>query len=176
VSNNNTKTNNQNRDTRVIAGIDRHFANVAKLTIGGTDYTPASLKAVFQTDSNSIDRVVSTRQAWRQAVVDEREAHVVTARVAKALKSYIIGLYGQNAVAVLGDFGLTPPKTATKPVKVKAKAADLAQATREARNTMGSQQKKKVKGTLPEEGTTTPKTKTGGGTPPKSTSGGGSAT
>jgi hypothetical protein len=52
-------------------------------------------------------------------------------------------------VAMLADFGFSPKKTVVKTVATKAEAATKAVATRQARHTMGSQEKKAVHGVLP---------------------------
>jgi hypothetical protein len=67
--------------------------------------------------------------------------------VRKDLKSYILGNYGQEAVDVLQDLGLPVPKPkAAKTAQAKADAVKNAKATREARHTMGRQQRKAVTG------------------------------
>jgi hypothetical protein len=49
----------------------------------------------------------------------------------------------------LADFGLTALKSGKAPVKVKAAAVDKSKATRAARHTMGSVQRKSVTGAAP---------------------------
>jgi hypothetical protein len=65
------------------------------------------------------------------------------------LRSALIAQYGKNANAILGDFGMNVPKTSgAKTVEAKATAAAKRTATRAARHTMGSEQKKNVTGNV----------------------------
>jgi hypothetical protein len=135
------------RDTSVMAGIDKHIT--ASITIDGTSYTPAELKARFQAQITGLD----ANDALRKSLTDGVQNAKVTVRdvgnLYYLLRATLIGQYGRNANAILNDFGMTTPKTfGPKTVAAKAVAAAKRQATRAARHTMGSVQKKEVTGNV----------------------------
>jgi hypothetical protein len=128
-------------------GVDKYFSSMKSILIGGTSYTPTSLKAVLQADDDASKSVDTTRAQLRQEVATHRAAKAKARSVRAALKKYILGSYGNVAVQMLGDFGMTVPRTTGHATaEVKAKAVTRALATREARHTMGSKQKLNVKG------------------------------
>jgi hypothetical protein len=133
----------------VQAGVQKDLASMAQIQLAGVVYTPSSLSAVFQADSDAIDASDTARAALKQAVGTGKTTHAKTAIVLAALRSFLLGYYGKQAVTVLGDFGINAPKsTATKTVATKAAAVVKGKATRAARGTTGSVQKQKVKGNL----------------------------
>ncbi len=136
-------------DAKAIQGTDRHLSTLTTLTFLGATYTPASLKAVFQTDIDAINAVEAAHTQWRQEVATQKTTRATTRAVRKALKSYLLGTFGPAAVGILQDFGFTPPKPpGKKTVASKSEALVKAAATREARHTMGKTQKKSVKGNV----------------------------
>jgi hypothetical protein len=136
-------------DAKMIAGIAKNLASMATVTLAGQPYTPAQLTAIYQADSAAMDATDTAHATWLQRVADERATHAITAKATRALRSFLIGYYGDEAVAILGDFGLTAPKSnATTNVATKALAAAKGKATREARGTTGSVKKKAVTGNL----------------------------
>jgi hypothetical protein len=136
-------------DAKMIAGIAKNLASMATVTLNGQPYSPAQLSATYQADSAAVDATDTAHATWLQRVADEQATHATTAKVTRALRSFLLGYYGEQAVAILGDFGLTAPKsTATTNVATKALAAAKSKATRAARGTTGSVQKKAVIGNL----------------------------
>jgi hypothetical protein len=144
-----TKLTLEARNTKVLTGIEKHLSGNKKLTIGGTEYTPKTLAAVYESDTGAMNNVASTKKAFEQAVADERATHAATAEVHVSLKSFILGFFGTKSLTVLGDFGFSAPKSkGNKTVAVKAAAIEQATATRAARHTMGPKEKKKIKGVV----------------------------
>ena len=136
-------------DAKMIAGIGKNLAAMATVTLNGQPYTLAQLLAVYQADSAAIDATDTAHATWLQRVADEQATHAITAKVTRALRSFLLGYYGDEAVAILGDFGLTAPKsTATTNVATKALAAAKSKATRAARGTVGSVKKLGTKGNV----------------------------
>jgi hypothetical protein len=132
-----------------MAGIDKNLASMATVTLAGQPYTPAALKAVYQADSAAIDATDTANATYHQKVADEKVIHASTAKVTRALRSFVLGYYGEQAVAVLGDFDLTAPKsTATASVATKALAAAKSKATKAARGTTTSAKKKAIVGNV----------------------------
>jgi hypothetical protein len=69
--------------------------------------------------------------------------------VVQAYRSWVVATYG-NAPSTLADYDVTPRKVPTPlTAEQQVAKAQKAAATRKARNTMGSKQKKSVKGTVP---------------------------
>ncbi len=136
-------------DAKMIAGIAKNLASMATVTLNAQQYSLAQLTAIYQADSAAIDATDTAHATWQQKVADEQATHAITAKVTRALRSFLLGYYGDAAVAILGDFGLNAPKsTATTNVATKALAAAKGKATRAARGTTGSVQKKAVTGNL----------------------------
>jgi hypothetical protein len=168
------KPTNKDLNTKAMKGVDKHLASLTSIMIGGTAYTNLTLKAVFQADIDATNAADSARTQWRDLVVKAKAARTLAVRARLALKSYLVGLYGKNAVGILEDFGFSPPKSpGKKTAKAKAGAVDKSAATRAARHTMGKSQKKSVKGAVnpasppPPAGSTpiTAPPAAGGGTP-----------
>jgi hypothetical protein len=151
------RTNNLNKTTaqalsqKAIEGVDKHFAKGKTMTIAGTDYTPATLKAVLQADIDAT-KVVEASQAQlkeQQATAAAAQAKASTMR--KELKAHVLSTYGAQAVAMLGDFGMQAPKApGPKTTAAKAKAAAQAVATRKARNPYTKAEKMAIKGIVAE--------------------------
>jgi hypothetical protein len=168
------KPTSKDLDTKAMKGVDKHLASLTTIMIDGTAYTGPTFKAVFQADIDAINAADAAWTQWKDLLVTAKATRATAARARLALKSYLVGLYGPNAVGILEDFGITPPKTpGMKTAKVKADAVDKSAATRVARHTMGKNQKKSVKGTVtaappPAPAGSTPITAppaAGGGTP-----------
>lgn len=133
--------------TKAMRGVDKYFAGLTSLSLMGASFTQASLKAVFQADIDATNTAEAGHTQWRQQVATQKATRAKTRAVRKALKNYLLGAYGADAVAVLEDFGFSPPKSpGRKTVKAKAAGIAKAEATRQARHTMGKKQKKLVKG------------------------------
>lgn len=150
LPNSNNKPTTKDRNSKAMTGIDKHLADAKSIRVGGVDHTPTTLKAVFQADIDATNVADAARTHWKQLVQSAKVTHKTAARTRQALKTYLVGSYGPDAVAILEDFGFQPPKP-TGPKTVKAKAASVARAasTRTARHTMGPKQKKAIKGTAP---------------------------
>ena len=130
----------------LIAGANKHLANVTQVIVAGGSFTPAQVTSKLQSIVNLRDDV-ETAQAVSAAKVATEKAELPSLRTFMgAFVTFVKAAYGSSP-DVLADFGMRPNKVRT-PLTVEQKAAATAKrkATREARNTMGSQQKKAVKG------------------------------
>jgi hypothetical protein len=135
------------RNTSVAAGIDKRITG--NTTIGGVVYTPAALKAVFVDANAAIDNADALHTQWQDQVIATRAAAKKANTVFLLLRSYLVGQYGDNAKAILNDFGMESPKAkGAKTVAAKAVGVQKRDATRAVRHTMGKVQKKSVKGTV----------------------------
>ena len=142
----NNKATLLTQNAKISAGITKNLAAMATITLNGTPYTPAQLIAIYTADSAAITATEAAHKALAQCVLNESSTHAVTAKVTSALRSFLIGYYGAEAVAIIGDFGLTAPKSAATSVATKALAAAKATATKKARGVRGSVQKLDVTG------------------------------
>ena len=137
----------KNRDTSVMKGIDKHLTT--NFTIAGTTYTPAELKALFQSEITAIEASDALRKSLTDSVQNVKTVGATVKEAYLLLRGGLITLYGRKANAVLNDFGMQIPK-ASGPQTVEAKALAKAKsaATRVARHTLGSAQKKAVTGNV----------------------------
>jgi hypothetical protein len=142
---------------KVSEGVDKHFAKVKNLTLAGVTYTPATLKATFAAETDAHNALDQSRAQLKEQVATARAAQAKASAARKGLKAYVLGNYGAQAVNVLADFGMTPPKTpGPKTSLAKAQAAARAKATRKARHTMGKRERLAIQAdpvTLVAEGT-----------------------
>jgi hypothetical protein len=147
-----SKKNGKNTDAalaqQLIAGTNKHLANLATLMFGSATFTPAQI-------ATSLQRLATLRADVTAAQATTKAKLAAEAAEAPALRSLMIAFGSFVKVTfsqspdVLADFGLHPKK-APAPLTVVKKAAAAAKrkATREARHTMGARQKKAVKGTV----------------------------
>ncbi len=123
-----TKENKPTRkdlDQKVMEGVDAHLSSAATLTINGEQFTPATLKAVFQSDIDAMGKTDATRAQLKAEVQVAKAARQRATVVRKALKAFLIGQFGPGAVQLLDDFGFQAPK-ASGPRTAKRKAAATA--------------------------------------------------
>lgn len=139
------RTKTQARDAQVIVGVQKHLQNVSSLPLGGTTYTPVDLVKLVQSRIDSANTTSTTKANWHSTVVADKTLNAQLTPVIRALRQYVINVYGASS-PVLADFGFAPPKKATRTPEQKAASAAKAAATRKARHTMGPKQKKNVKG------------------------------
>jgi len=128
------KTTAKDLDLTAIAGIKKYLSNVPKLTLGGTDYTPATLQAALQAEVDAITVVDGLRSQWMQQVADTAKVRVNARALRALIKKYILTTYGAEALQMLGDFGMKAPKNiGPRTVAAKAEAHKKATATRKAK-------------------------------------------
>jgi hypothetical protein len=128
--------------TSVQAGIDKRLA--AGVTLGGVTYTAATLKAVFALAITTVTAAEALHKQWTDAVAAAHSAEATANAVYELLRNYVISQYGKTANAVLGDFGMSVPKTAgPKTVAAKAAGAAKSAVTRKIHSST-----KKVSGTM----------------------------
>jgi hypothetical protein len=119
------------------------------ITLNGTAYTPAALKALFRSQITVIDANQALRKQLADGVANAKTLAKTVDNMFQLLRSALIGQYGKNAHALLNDYGMAVPKTpGAKTVDAKATAQAKRTATRAARHTMGAVQKKAVKGNV----------------------------
>jgi hypothetical protein len=132
-------------DSLLVAGIQKHLAG-ASVILNGTTYTGAELVKALQSRIDAVNTTLATQATWRAAVKAESTQLLQSLSLVNALRKAIYTMFSD--IAMLADFGLTPHKTPELTPAERIAATAKAKATRAARHTMGSQQKKAVKGTV----------------------------
>jgi hypothetical protein len=132
---------------QLIAGTAKHLASATTVMLAGGSYTPAQITTKLQ-QVVSLRADVDTAKASTQAKLAAEKANMPALRTLMgALVTYVKASYG-NAPDVLADFGVHPKTRAPLTVEAQAAAAAKRKATRTARSTMGSKQKKGIKGAV----------------------------
>jgi hypothetical protein len=134
-------------NAKTIQGIDEYFSKIKHITLDGTVYTVAELKALFQRNTNALNAAEAGHVKLKQLVKAQRESNAATMRVRRALRNYLLAQYGPEALHVLADFGFVRQR-ATPTVETKSLAVIKMLATRDARHTLGKRQRAKIKGEL----------------------------
>ena len=132
---------------QLIAGTNKHLANTAQVMVAGQSLSPAQVTGKLQT-LVTLRSDVNAARASTKAKVAVEKADMPSLRIfMDAFVTFVKAAYG-NQPDVLADFGVHPKARAPLTVEAKAAAAAKRDATRKARHTMGSRQKKDVKGAV----------------------------
>ena len=144
-----SKTSKASLVKQLIAGANKRFPNASGvLTFGGATHTVTALTQLLQSYVDLREAVIASQAATNAKVASERAQTPSLLAVIDEFVAYVRVTFG-NQPEALADFGLAPPK-ARAPQTAEKKAAAVAKraATRKARGTMGSVQKKGVKGAV----------------------------
>jgi hypothetical protein len=141
-------------DQKILEGIATSLPK-GPLYLGSKTYTPTSLSAFVQRRIDLANSVEKAKAAWLEAIRSYKTHHAETRVVVDDLRHLVIGAYGVTSPK-LADFGFAPPKRYTLTQEQKALAVERRNATRKARKTMGSRQKKAITGEVPEPPTELP--------------------
>jgi len=159
MTNKNTKASLEQRIRGLIAGTQKHAPN-GSLTLGSATYTTPALVQLLTSLGDALDAVDAAKASWEEALKNEVDLQAKVEPVIRDYEAWVAVTFG-GSPSTLADYGVTPRKVPTPlTAEQKASAAAKRKATRQARNTMGSQQKKKVKGTVPTTAPVTPPTAT----------------
>jgi len=140
------RTSQETANQKLIDGFTKHSATLATLVIGGTSYKTADVITVVQGLVNSAKAVVTSRATWQAAVSADKAERSKQKTFMSGVRQSLLVAFG-GSIDVLADFGLAPHKARTAPTpEQKQAAAAKAKATRAARHTMSTKQKKAVKG------------------------------
>jgi hypothetical protein len=142
-----TKVELQTSYLALIAGLLANYqpGDVFALTSG--DMTRDQLIAEFQGFVSAAQDTKQSNTAWRNDVQNERAAELTVSPLREGVKSILVAKLGKSSTLLLG-YGFTPAKVVVKSPAVKTAAAVKGKATREARGTKGSVQKKAIKGNV----------------------------
>jgi hypothetical protein len=134
----------QEADRNLQAGLRSHLSGAKAITIAGKAYKPADLVNLLQVEIDAANTANAARLAWIAATKTSKQVRRDTAPVKRMLRAFIVSTFGESST-LLADFGMVPRKTRKKlTVEEKAVAVDKLRATRAARRTMGSRQKRGI--------------------------------
>jgi hypothetical protein len=132
---------------KLIAGTNKHLANDTQAKFAGGSYTAAQI-------TTKLNQIVTLRadvdaaKATTKAKLASEKADMPALRTYMgALVAYVKVTFG-TMPDVLADFGIVSKARTPLTVEAKTAAAAKREATRKARNTMGTKQKKNVKGAV----------------------------
>jgi hypothetical protein len=134
--------------TVLIAGIQKHFANVTTITFAGRTMTPAQLTSELQTLVNLRNDVIAAQVAAKAKLATEASQAPAIDATMVAFVDFVRGMFAGQPDA-LADFGQKPKKART-PMTAEQQAAANAKrkSTLEARGIVGSKKRKAVKGAV----------------------------
>ena len=143
-----TKASEVARATQLIAGIQKHLANVPSITVASAAYTPAQITAAFQLLVTLLTDVATARTVVKAKLATETAEAPALRSLISAFVSYVKLTFSKSP-DVLADFGLTPKKAAT-PQTTEEKVVAVAKraSTRKARGTTSKKAKKAIKGNV----------------------------
>jgi hypothetical protein len=130
---------------QLIAGADKHLAKATQVAFLGGSFTPDEIASKLQTLVNLRSDVNTARAATVAKLAAEATQAPALRTFMSAFASYLKVAYGTSP-DVLADFGIAPKARTPLTVEAKAVAAAKRAATRAARHTMGTKQKKGIKG------------------------------
>jgi hypothetical protein len=130
---------------QLIAGTDQNLGGTNQVMILGNPLTPAEIAAKLRSIVNLRADVDAARASVKaKLALEASEAETLRAFMG-AYVSYVRAAYGTSP-DVLATFGLSVKARARLTVEEKVGAVAKSKATRLARHTMGSRQKKAIKG------------------------------
>lgn len=130
---------------KAIAGVQKRFPNQSFM-LGGKAFTTAELVALFQSLIDAMAAAVAAKAARAKAVANVKSLKTTVIPVHRDLIAFVEATLGRDPT-VLADFGEELSQRKTPTAEEKAAAVQKRKSTRAARHTMGSVQKKAVKGT-----------------------------
>jgi hypothetical protein len=130
---------------QLIAGTAKHLSSTTQVSLLGGSYTPDQITSKLQVLVNLCSDVDAARATTKAKIANEAAQMPALLAFKSALESYVKAAFGSSP-DVLADFGIAPKTRAPLTVVAKAAAAAKRAATRAARHTLGSKQKKGIKG------------------------------
>jgi hypothetical protein len=132
---------------QLIAGTNKHLASMAQVIFAGSSFTPPQITGKLQALVNLRNDVNAAEATTKAKLASEKADMPALRTFMGAFVTFVKATFGGQP-DVLADFGIHPKARAPLTVEAKAAAAAKRKATRAARHTMGSKQKKDVKGAV----------------------------
>ena len=144
-----TKKNTKGQVTglakELIAGTAKHLASTTQVALLGGSFTPDQITGKLQLLVNLRSDVDASRATTKAKIASEAAQLPALRAFMSAFESFVKAAYGSSP-DVLADFGMSPKARTPLTVEAKAAAAAKRAATRAARHTLGTNQKKAIKG------------------------------
>ncbi len=140
-----TKVLTQTSYQALASGLLSTFQPTDTFNVPDGTLTRDEVIARLNTFITAAEATKTAHQQWLTAVADERSTLGEATALRQSIRSILQGRFGKDGPA-LTSFGFSPAKPVKKTAETKAAAAVKTAATREARHTMGTVQKKSVKG------------------------------
>ena len=131
----------------LVAGLQA-LADADSLVLAGKTYMKSAVVDVLSAYVKANGTAAAGKLQWRKAVADEKSALAAARPVRALLKTFLQSRLGK-ASPQLNGFGFETTKAPRASAKTKAAAVDKNKATRAARHTMGTTQRKRVKAPTP---------------------------
>jgi hypothetical protein len=141
-----SKVQKREKLRQLIRGIRKHFMNIGLMKVAGVDHTPLEVVDGLQSLIDQHDRTARAYAQWRQEVGCERLLERKVAVIVRSVERRVLSHFDIDGVKGLADFGMKYNKRGPKTLASKKQMIEKARATRAERRTMGSRQRKKVKG------------------------------
>jgi hypothetical protein len=135
------------RAQQLSAGVSKHLGSMTQVVFTGGPYTSAQITSKLQSIVTLRADVDAAKATTKAKVAAERADAPSLGIFVDALVSYVKVTFGGQP-DVLADFGINLKARTPLTVEQKAAAAAKRAATRAARKTMGTQQRKAVKGAV----------------------------
>ena len=142
-----TKVDIQTSYLALIAGLLAYYQPGDPFVLSTGTMTRDQVIAQFQHFVATMETTKANYQAWRASVEVEAGEAPQAASLRADVKSIVQGRFKKSSPTML-TFGFPPAKVAVKSTAAKTAAVAKAEATRAARGTKGSVQKKAVKGNV----------------------------
>jgi hypothetical protein len=147
----NTKLNRvqqQAADQKMVDGLTKYAPTIPSFLVGGASIKPSDVITALQARIAAAKAVEPARATWLTTVKANANERASTKTLVSNAKQALQLMFA-GSIDTLAEFGLKPRKARTAPTpEQKVAAAAKAKATRAARHTMGTTQKKSVKGTV----------------------------
>jgi hypothetical protein len=132
---------------KLIAGTNKHLAITTQVMLVGGSFTPPQITAQLQALVKLRSDVEAAKASAKARLAVEKADMPALRIFMDAMVTFVKAAFG-TAPDVLADFGLHPKARAPLTVEAKTAAAAKRKATRAARHTMGTIQRKSVKGAV----------------------------
>lgn len=135
-------------DQSLLDGLTKNASTLTSFTIASQVVPTATITQALQARLKALSASQTARAAWQTAVKAETDERASTKALIAGVRQALQVMYS-GAADTLAQYGLKPRKPRTPLTsEQKVAAAAKAKATRDARGTTGSVQKKAVKGNV----------------------------
>ncbi len=130
---------------QLIAGTAKRLTGTTQVVLAGSSYTPDQITSKLQQLVNLRSAVDAAKASSTARIAEEATLAPSLIAFASDLRAYVKVTFKDSPEA-LADFGITPKARVALTGEAKALATAKRAATRAARHTMGSNQRKGIKG------------------------------